>query len=372
MSILFTGATGFLGSRLLYALLVEEGREVTALGRGTPAALRARIVTSLAGLAGGPLPQAALDRLHCLVGDVSRPRLALPPAHYSRLAGRTTAVWHSAADISLSAPLESLRGTNVDGTAHVLEFAEYAGQGCRVTHVSTAFVAGRRRRGCVAETGLDDSAGFETPYEQTKFEAERLVRAWAERGHRPVTVLRPSVLVTGSRPDPGEPQHPLGELGLGAASLGGGVLEEVTGHVRLPLPPGGTLNVVQVEYAVQAMLRLAARAPVRPGVHTYHVVHPVDTPVRLLLEAIEDRYPGLRLEEVERVPDPSTAETLIAAQLPDFLWKYCTHRRGYERSGLLSLVPDLADPPPLDASYVRAALGYGPAPHDVTRTRVTV
>ncbi len=71
MSILFTGATGFLGSRLLYALLVEEGREVTALGRGTPAALRARIVTSLAGLAGGPLPQAALDRLHCLVGDVS-------------------------------------------------------------------------------------------------------------------------------------------------------------------------------------------------------------------------------------------------------------------------------------------------------------
>ncbi|MGA4851436.1 SDR family oxidoreductase [Streptomyces sp. G5(2025)] len=370
MSILFTGATGFLGSRLLYALLVEEGCEVTALGRGTPATLRARLVASLTGLAGGPLPQSALDRLHCLPGDVSRPRLALPPAHYSRLAGRTTEIWHSAADISLSAPLESLRGTNTAGTAHILELAEYAGQGCRVTHVSTAFVAGRRRDGCMAETELDDSAGFETAYEQSKFEAERLVRVWAQRWDRPVTVLRPSVLVTGSRPEEGAPQHPFGELGR-RTEKSSGVFGGVTGRVRLPLLPEGTINAVQVEYAVQAMLCLAARAPDTPGVSTFHVVHPVDTPVRLLLEAIENRHPGLRLEQVARVTDPDPAETLIAAQLPDFLCRYGMQRRRYERSGLLSLVPELTDPPPLDASYVRAALGYGPAVRGATRTGAT-
>ncbi|MFH8290816.1 SDR family oxidoreductase [Streptomyces sp. NPDC018059] len=372
MSILFTGATGFLGSRLLYSLLVEEGREVTALGRGTPAALRARVVASLTGLAGGPLPQAALDRLHCLSGDVSRPRLDLPPAHYRRLAERTTAVWHCAADISLSASLDALRATNVAGTAHVLELAEYAGQGCRVTHISTAFVAGRRREGWIAEAELDDSPGFETAYEQTKFEAERLVRAWAQRRQRPVTVLRPSVLVTGSRPEEGEPQHPFSAVGRSTGSTGDGFPEGATGRVRLPLPPECTLNAVQVEYAVQAMLRLAARAPDRPGVHTFHVVHPVATPVRLLLEAVESRHPGLRLEQAGHVTDPDPAESLILARLPAFLWRYGGQRRRYERSGLLSLVPDLADPPPLDAAYVRAALGHGPVVRYATRTGVTV
>ncbi|GHE69405.1 hypothetical protein GCM10018785_42450 [Streptomyces longispororuber] len=358
MSILLTGATGFLGSRLLYALLVDEGHEVTVLGRGTSAELRGRVVTCLTDLAGGPLPDAVASRLHCLSGDLRRPRLGLPPAHYSRLAGRTSAIWHSAADISLSAPLSSLRETNVAGTERVLELAEYAGRGCRVTCVSTAFVAGRRRNGCIAETELDDTYGFETPYEQSKFEAERLVRAWAQRHDRPVTVLRPSVLISDSHPAEGLPQHPFAEMGRRSERSGTALFEGVSGRVRLPMAPGGALNVVQVEYAVRAMLRLAARAPDGPGVRTFHVVHPVDTPVRLILEAVESRHPGLRLEQVPRLTDPSAIESLAAAHLPDFLLRYGAQRRSYERSGILALAPDLADPPPLDTAYVQAALGY--------------
>ncbi|GHE88857.1 SDR family oxidoreductase [Streptomyces fumanus] len=360
MTILLTGATGFLGSRLLYELLLRGPDDVVALGRGPVAALRARVVRALTDIAGGPLPEPALARLRCLTGDLARPRLGLSPADYDLLARRTAAVWHSGADISLTASLDTLRETNVGGTARVLELALRAGPGCRVTHISTAFVAGRRRGGCVPETELDGSRGFETPYEQTKYEAELLVRGWADRWGRPVTVLRPSVLVTRGRPAEGLPQHPFGEMGR-KAGPGAGPLTGMTGRVRLPLPADGTVNAVQVEYAVQAMLRLAERAPDGPGAHTFHVVHPVDTPVRLLLDAIEGGHPGLRLEQVPHIADPTAAETLAAGQLPDFLARYGTQRRTYERPGLLALAPDLADPAPLDMSYLRAAMGYDTA-----------
>ena len=62
-----------------------------------------------------------------------------------------------------------------------------------MTYISTAYVAGCHR-GVFGEDDLDVGQRFRNAYEQSKFEAERLVRA-AGAGGLPVTIARPSIVV---------------------------------------------------------------------------------------------------------------------------------------------------------------------------------
>ena len=75
-----------------------------------------------------------------------------------------------------------------EGTRRVLEFAERCqarGGLRRLSHISTAYVAGEHA-GCFSEDDLDVGQRFRNAYEQSKFEAERLVagcaRAAADHG----------------------------------------------------------------------------------------------------------------------------------------------------------------------------------------------
>src|SRR5205823_6206999 len=102
---------------------------------------------------------------------------------------------HSAASVSFSLPLDESRAINVEGTRSILDLAELAqrrGGLRRLSYVSTAYVAGDRR-GVFGEDDLDLGQGFRNPYEQSKFEAEKLVRSrmdWV-----PTQVFRPSIVV---------------------------------------------------------------------------------------------------------------------------------------------------------------------------------
>jgi nucleoside-diphosphate-sugar epimerase len=75
-----------------------------------------------------------------------------------------------------------------------LAFAEAAPRLSRIAHVSTAFVAGKRT-GLVRETELEHDFGFLNTYQQSKYEAELLVRRYRES--LPVVVLRPSIVLDG-------------------------------------------------------------------------------------------------------------------------------------------------------------------------------
>jgi nucleoside-diphosphate-sugar epimerase len=76
----------------------------------------------------------------------------------------------------------------------VLDLAELAqrrGGLERYAHVSTAYIAGTHG-GRFRESDYDVSQGFRNAYEQSKFEAEKLVRC---RDYLPTTILRPSIVV---------------------------------------------------------------------------------------------------------------------------------------------------------------------------------
>jgi thioester reductase-like protein len=193
-AVLLTGATGFVGMELLARYLERSDRPIVALVRATSdAAARARIDAVLANLFGGR-GRRYDKRVEVVAADLLAPGLGLAQARSEALADRVSTIVHCAASVSFTLPLPEARQINLEGTRRMLDFAELAsarGGLERYGHVSTAYVAGTHD-GAFAECDLEVGQRFRNSYEQSKFEAEQLVRARAEL---PFTILRPSIVV---------------------------------------------------------------------------------------------------------------------------------------------------------------------------------
>ncbi|WP_320783527.1 SDR family oxidoreductase [Streptomyces sp. CRN 30] len=370
-TIALSGATGFLGCHLM-ARMLSAGDTVLALVRGTPWSATDRLERALR-FAG--VPEAAdhlrAGRLRAVPADLEQDHLGARAAEFQELADSIDEIWHSAARTDLEAPLDVVSRANVDGTRHMLDLAAAGSRRPRFVHISTAFVAGGRATGLIGENDLDSSYGFLTPYEESKYHAEHLVRGWATDGRRAL-VLRPSVLLSDRPPVPRGPRHPYAALRLRLGRLaarGPHCLAERFGLtltarggllIRLPGRGDGQINAIPVEYAADAMLRLA-RDDRGPGTTTRQVVHPVDTPIVQWLTAMAAAASWTDLRIVEELPDPTALESLLISSLPG-ADRYSYHRRRYERTAL-----DLAEqrdgvtaPPALEAPYLQAALSHPP------------
>jgi thioester reductase-like protein len=196
--VLLTGATGFVGMELLERYLERSEKTILALVRAdSDDGAQARIDDVLVTLFGDDAADYR-DRVLPVAGELTSPRLGLAPDVYERLAERVTTIVHSAASVSFTMPLDEARAINVEGTKRMLELAELArsrGGLRRYGHVSTAYVAGDHV-GRFNESDLDVGQAFHNSYEQSKYEAEGLVRA--QEG-LPFTILRPSIIVGDQR-----------------------------------------------------------------------------------------------------------------------------------------------------------------------------
>ncbi len=258
-AVLLTGTTGFIGMELLARYLERSDRDVVALVRaGSPEGARARIDAVLENLFGARWRDQA-HRVKAMPADVTAPGLGLARADLESLAERVTTIVHSAASVSFTLPLEEARDINVAGTRRMLELAELAhargGLDC-YGHVSTAYVAGTHA-GPFCERDLDLGQGFHNSYEQSKFEAEQLVR---DAG-LPSKILRPSIVV-GDRNNGWTSAFnvlywPLRALSRGMFSV-------------VPAYPTAPVDVVSVDYVADAIHALCEQ---RGGLgETYHLI----------------------------------------------------------------------------------------------------
>lgn len=182
-AVLLTGATGFVGMELLRRFLMAGDRQVYALVRAPDDQAAA-----------GRLP--AHDRLSAVAGDIERPDLGLSQQTADMLAEEVSTVVHCAATVSFDLPLDRSRQVNVGGTSNVADLAARCRRLERLTYVSTAYVAGEPP-GLFREDQLDVGQRFRNPYEQSKFEAEQMIRRRATQ--LPLQILRPSIIVGDSR-----------------------------------------------------------------------------------------------------------------------------------------------------------------------------
>lgn len=192
--VLLTGATGFVGMELLARYLERTDKRVVVLVRGSDDDdAQARIEKTIHNLLGARDEQHA-HRVQAVAAELSAPGLGLEAARRDELAERVGTIIHCAASVGFTLPLDQARETNRAGTNRMLDFAELAMRRNgleRFAHISTAYVAGTHA-GRFAEPDLDLGQGFNNSYEQSKFEAEQLIRA---RPEVPSTILRPSIVV---------------------------------------------------------------------------------------------------------------------------------------------------------------------------------
>ncbi len=202
MKIFLTGGSGFLGAAIL-PFLVEDSRVETIhlLLRGSVKENpEQRLVTLINKIFAPDSRFFASRKIKIVVGDLTLDRMGLDPAAYVALANDCTHILHVGASTDFGAPLAESRWINVEGTRKVLDFALQVQKSSshleRLDYVSTAFVAGTRT-GLVTENMLVRGQNFANAYEQSKYEAELLVRDF--QSQLPIAIHRPSIVVGDSR-----------------------------------------------------------------------------------------------------------------------------------------------------------------------------
>ncbi|MCC7361304.1 MAG: amino acid adenylation domain-containing protein [Anaerolineales bacterium] len=256
--LLMTGATGFVGGYLLRDLMEHSDLTVYALVRApSEAAGLERVRQQAAKL--GVWDERYAARLRIVPGDIGQARLGLSDADYARVADETDAILHSAAVVNFIYPFAAMKNINVDGVARVIELA-FAGQVKPVHYLSTTAIwpMGAHRT-FTEEMDLDQDLRLNLAYDETKWVAEKMLRAAAERG-LPVAVYRPGEVSGDSRTGESDLSH------LASALL--------KGSIQAGLFPAldSFIDAAPVDYVARAIVELVTRH--QPLGHVYHLCNP--------------------------------------------------------------------------------------------------
>ncbi|MCX7156657.1 MAG: SDR family oxidoreductase [Rhodocyclales bacterium] len=234
-----TGATGFIGKRLVAKLLEKPTATVYFLTRDkSPERLDALY----------DYWNADKDRAIPVVGDLCQPCLGVGKADLKKLKGKVDHYYHLAAIYDLKASAEVQMAANVDGTRNAVALAQQIDAGC-FHHVSSIAAAGMFE-GIFREDMFDEAENLDHPYFGTKHESERIVRAECKR---PWRVYRPGLVV--------------GDSHTGEADKIDGpyYFFKLIQKMRRILPPwmpsigleGGRINIVPVDFVVDALAYLS-------------------------------------------------------------------------------------------------------------------
>ncbi|ALK97322.1 short-chain dehydrogenase [Massilia sp. WF1] len=234
-----TGATGFIGKRLVRKLLASPDNVVCFL-------LRDSSRSKLPGL----LDYWSSDAAHAIPvsGDMLQDGLGVAADLRAELLGKIDHFFHLAAIYDLRADPAELAAANIDGTRRALALAE-ALQVRRFHHMSSIAVAGMVQ-GVFREDMFDEAACLDHPYFATKHAAEAIVRGCRAL---PWRIYRPGLVVGDSHT--GETDKADGPYYFFKAIQ----------RIRGLLPPwcpaigieGGRINIVPVDYVVAAAHHIA-------------------------------------------------------------------------------------------------------------------
>ena len=236
------------------------------------------------------------DRVKPLVGDLTEPDLGIADdADWT-----ADHVVHCAAIYDMTVAEDRQRAANVEGTRAVIELARRLD--ATLHHVSSIAVAGTYR-GVFTEDDFDVAQELPTPYHQTKFEAELLVRSADRLRYR---IYRPAVVVGDSRTgEMDKIDGPYYFFGLLAK------LAALPRFTPMVLPDTGRTNIVPVDYVVDAITALM-HSDGRDG-QTFHLTAPKTIGLRGIYRGLA---PAAGLPPLRRIAAPCCRDVHPAGDRP--------------------------------------------------------
>jgi len=256
MQYFVTGATGFIGKRLVKALLARRGATVYFLLRRESEAKVPELLQYWGVSKARAVP---------VFGDLTAKKLGVATDELKALKGQVDMVFHLAAVYDLGADEEAQTQVNIEGTRNAVEFARAIDAG-HFHHVSSIAAAGLYE-GVFREDMFDEAENLDHPYFLTKHESEKIVRKECKV---PWTVYRPAMVVGDST---------TGEMDK---IDGPYYFFKLIQRMRQILPPwmpavgleGGRVNIVPVDYVVAA-LDTISHAKLELNKRCFHLVDPV-------------------------------------------------------------------------------------------------
>jgi thioester reductase-like protein len=304
MAYFVTGATGFIGSRLVERLLDKRQGKIYVLVRESSTGRLDDLIERWSVAVGA----SATERIVPVVGDLRRPLLGIEKEQVAELRGKINHFFHLAAVYDMTAPAERNTAVNVGGTTHAVELAR-AVDAKHLHHVSSIAVAGTYK-GVFEEDMFDEGQKLPSPYHSTKFESERIVR---DQPYVPWRVYRPGIVVGDSKT--GEMEKVDGPYYFfKAIQRMRHLLPEWVPLVGLDL---GYTNVVPVDWVAGALEHIA-HEPDLDG-RAFHLTDPRPQRVDELINelAVAAHAPRFALSVDKRLIDPLPKWPLaLAAALP--------------------------------------------------------
>jgi thioester reductase-like protein len=199
MTVLLTGATGFLGRFVLLSLLQSTTVEkvyctVKSESNIVPSKRVADILSQLCNELS--LDNTFQNKLEVMEGDLTLERLGLTEPNYTALCSHVDVVIHNGAVVNAALPYASLKGANVDGTKEVLKIV-CEGRPKFLHYVSSMGVfSGQSSEEMITEDTLPNKERLSrlSGYSQSKWVGETIVLKAMKQKLIQASVSRPGLI----------------------------------------------------------------------------------------------------------------------------------------------------------------------------------